>query len=230
VTCIAQALTLWLLTSGSAQGSGVEPVLALEQAGHDEAALQMAETLCAQPPYSPLPHLEAARLGLKLGRDGTFVQKHLEAARALAPDNPRVRYLSAEVREAGGNDAAARALYLEAVGLRAGYTEARTRLVALGIRTKDWTLAEAQLRAILAAPSGRTVGRRLQLARVLEDGGKLPEAEVLLLKLHHEDPASATVTLALSDFYTRHDKLKKALALQHETQPKKLRPLQPSRH
>lgn len=223
------SLLLPLLTAlGSGPGSGVEPVLALEQAGHDEAALEMAQTLCQEAPGSPLPHLEAARLGLKLGRDTAFIDAHLKAAQRLGPDNPRVRYLSALVKEGQGDDAAARVLYLEAVSLRSGYTEARTRLAAMGMRRKDWALAETQLRALIAA-GDHTAGRRMQLARVLEDASKLPAAEAVLLKLHREDRANASVTAALSDFYMRHDRMKESLALLSTQQTKKLRPLQPSR-
>jgi Flp pilus assembly protein TadD len=228
VTLLPRLLALLLAATGDAPGSGVEPVLALEQAGHDGAALEMAETLCQQMPGSPLPHLEAARLGFKLGRDTDFIEKHLQAARTLAPTNPRVPYLRALVKEGQGEDAAAQALYLEAVSLRGGYTEARTRLAALATRNQDWALAETQLRALIAA-GDRTPGRRLQLARVLEDASKLPAAEAVLVKLHREDRANATVTLELSDYYARHGRMKESLALRQTEQAKKLRPLQPSR-
>jgi predicted Zn-dependent protease len=226
---LAALLELALAAAGSAAGSGVEEVLALEQAGQDEAALAMAESLAQRTPPSALAHLEAARLGLKIGAPTASVEKHLQAARVLAPDNPRLRYLSAQVKEGQGDDAGARALYQEAVSLRADYTEARTRLVAIGIRSKDWALAEAQLKALLASGE-RSVGRRLQLARVLEDGGKPAEAEGVLLKLHREDSTNATVTSALADFYVRHNRPKDALALRRREPEKKLRPLQPSRH
>lgn len=227
---LSAALLLFLWTSsGSAAGSGVEEVLALEQAGRDDAALAAAEALCKQPSSTALPHIEAARLGLKLGQPTATIEAHLLAARALGPNNPRVRYLQAQVKEGEGQDAEARALYLEAVALRSGYTEARTRLVAMGIRSKDWALAETQLRALLAAGES-SVGRRLQLARVLEEASKTQEAEALLVKLHREEPANATVTSALADFYVRHDRAKEALALRRPPAVKKLRPLQPSRH
>lgn len=207
---------------------GVEAVLALEQSGHDEAALALAEQLSRQTPPSALPHLEAARLGLKLGKDTGSIDKHLQAARYLAPDNPRVRYLAALAKEGVGDDAAARLLYLEAIWLRNGYTEARTRLVSLAVRTQDWTLAEVQLRDLLALGE-RSVGRRLQLAHVLEEQGKLSQAESVLLQLHHDEHTNATVTAALADFYDRHHRTKEALALRRAPAEKKLRPLQPSR-
>lgn len=228
MTLFAALLELVLTASGSAAGSGVEEVLALEQNGHSEAALALAETLSQQSPPTALAHLEAARLGLKLGGPPASIEKHLQAARLLAPDNPRVRFLSAQVKEGQGDDAGACALYLEAVSLRRDYTEARTRLVAIGIRSKDWALAETQLKALVAAGE-RSVGRRLQLARVLEDASKPSEAEAVLVKLHHEDRTNATVTSALADFYVRHGRQKDALALQRTQPAKKLRPLQPSR-
>jgi predicted Zn-dependent protease len=229
VTLSAALLLLVLTTSVSAAGSGVEEVLALEQAGRDDAALTLAETLSQQPSATALPHIEAARLGLKLGKETGGISAHLQAARALAPDNPRIRYLEAQVKEGEGKDTEARALYLEAVSLRSGYTEARTRLVAMGIRNKDWALAETQLKALLATGEV-SVGRRLQLARVLEDASKLQEAEAVLVKLHRQEPANATITSALADFYARHDRMKEALALRRPPPSKKLRPLQPSRH
>jgi predicted Zn-dependent protease len=228
VTLFAALLELLLTTSGTAPGSGIEQVLALEQAGHSEEALARAETLSQQTPPSALAHLEAARLGLKLGVPTASVEKHLQAARLLAPDNPRARYLSAEVKEGQGDDAGARALYLQAVALRSTYTEARTRLVAIGIRSQDWALAEAQLKALVASGE-RSVGRRLQLARVLEDAAKPAEAEAVLVKLHHEDPTNAMVNSTLADFYVRHGRPKEAQALERTQPAKKLRPLQPSR-
>ncbi len=225
------APTLWLLLavpSAPPAPPDVSPVLALEESGHDEAALALAEQLCLRTPPSALPQLEAARLGLKLGKDTATIDRHLQAARYLAPDNPRVRYLAALAKEGVGEDAAARLLYLEAIWLRNGYTEARTRLVALAIRTRDWTLAEVQLRDLLALGE-RSVGRRLQLAHVLEEQGKLSQAEAVLVQLHHDEPKNAAVTTALADYYERHNRMKEALALRRAPPEKKLRPLQPSR-
>jgi predicted Zn-dependent protease len=224
----AAVLELVLAASASAEGSGVEEVIALEQAGQDAAALALAESLSQTPPASAVAHLEAARLGLKLGAPTPSIERHLQAARGLAPDNPRLRYLSAQVKEGQGDEAGARALYLEAVSLRSGYTEARTRLVAIGIRSQDWALAETQLKALLSAGE-RSVGRRLQLARVLEEAAKPAEAEAVLVKLHHEDSSNAAVTSALEDFYARHGRTKDLQALRRAEPAKKLRPLQPSR-
>ncbi len=225
------APTLWLLLavpSAPPASPDVAAVLALEQSGHDEAALALAEQLCLRTPPSALPQLEAARLGLKLGKDTATIDRHLQVARYLAPDNPRVRYLAALAKEGVGEDAAARLLYLEAIWLRNGYTEARTRLVALAIRTRDWTLAEAQLRD-LAALGERSAGRRLQLAHVLEEQGKLSQAEAVLVQLHRDEPKNPAVTTALADYLERHNRLTEALALRRAPPEKKLRPLQPSR-
>ncbi len=223
-----QMVGLLLANPAAPAPPGVEAVLALEQAGHDEAALALAEQQCHHTPPSALAHLEAARLGLKLGQPTTLIEAHLHAARALAPDNPRIRYISALAREGEGDDGAARVLYLEALSLRSNFTDARSRLVALAIRSKDWALAEEQLRALLASGE-RSVGHRLQLAHVLEEGGKATAAEAMLLALHHEEPSNAAVTGALADYYERHNRMKEALALRRGTQEKKLRPLQPSR-
>ena len=168
------------------------------------------------------------RLVTERARDTAAIESHLLAARALAPDNPRVRYLSALAKEGEGDDGAARLFYQEAISLRANYTDALTRLVALAIRSSDWTLAEAQLRALLAAGE-RSVSRRLQLARVQEEVGKSSQAGSLLLALHHEAPSNPAVTAALADYYERHNRMKEALALRRATSEKKLRPLQPSR-
>ena len=225
------AHTLWLLLavpSSPPSPPDVAAVVALEQSGHDEAALALAEQMSLRTPPSALPHLEAARLGLKLGKETASIEKHLQAARYLAPDNPRVRYLAALAKEGVGDDAAARLLYLEAIWLRTGYTEARTRLVALAIRTRDWTLAEVQLRDLLALGEA-SAGRRLQLARVLEQQGKLSQAEGVLLQLHRDEARNAAVTTALADYYERHNRMQEAVALRRATPEKKLRPLQPSR-
>ncbi len=136
------SLALLLGVTGDFSGSGVEPVLALEQAGQDEAALAMAEQPLPAASAPPLPHLEAARLGLKLGRETAFIETHLQAARALSAGQPAGPLPgSALVKEGQGDDARRGALYLEAAARCAAATPRRgrdSRRWPRGARTGRW--------------------------------------------------------------------------------------------
>ena len=76
-----------------------------------------------------------------------------------------------------------------------------------------------------------TVGEKANqyVFRVLEDASKLSAAEAVLVTLHREDRAQASVTEELADFYARHGRMKESLAVRRTESTKKLRPLQPSR-
>jgi tetratricopeptide (TPR) repeat protein len=210
--------------------SPLDAIVAREQAGDDAGALALAESWAAADPRSPYGHLEAARLGLKLGQNLEAVDHHLRWAYALAPDNPRSLHLWGLLEEERGDIEGARAAQRRALALRSDYLEAHVRLAALAQRAKDWAEAERELRVLIAA-GDRSVGTRLQLASVQEKGGHPSDAERTLTELHRAEPKNAVVTRALADLYQRTGRTKQAQALLKSLDPPKrsLRPLAASR-
>jgi tetratricopeptide (TPR) repeat protein len=219
-----------LMVVGAVAASPLDAILAKEKGGDDAGALQMAESWAAAEPRSPYGHLEAARLGLKLGRNLEAVDMHLRWAYALAPDNARALHLWGLLEEERGDIEGARAAQRRSLALKADYLEAHVRLAALAQRAGDWAEAEKEFRIIVAA-GDRSVGTQLQLASVQEKGGRLKDAEKTLTDLHRAEPKNAVVTKALADLYNRTGRTKQATALLKSLDPPKrsLRPLAASR-
>ncbi|HZW87474.1 MAG TPA: hypothetical protein VFF12_00220, partial [Myxococcaceae bacterium] len=151
-------VVLGLLLSATPQ----EQIAAHEAAGNDAGALAWAEWWAQNEPRSPYSHLEAARLGLKLGTRLEMVDWHLRWAYALAPDNPRGVHLWGLLEEERGDIQGAREAQRKAIALRADYLEAHRRLAALAQRAGDWGEAEKELRYLIGAGDGDT-GTKLQL-------------------------------------------------------------------
>jgi Flp pilus assembly protein TadD len=201
-----------------------------EQAGDDAGALALAEGWAAGEPRSPYSHLEAARLGLKLGRDLDRVDAHLRDAYALAPDNPRALHLWGVLEEERGDLEGARGAQRRALSLRSDYMEARVRLAALAQRVGDWPEAERELHALIDSGDGSS-GMRIQLASVQQKQGRMVDAERTLGQLHRSEPQNAVATRALADLYARTGRPKQSAALLRSLDPPKreLRPLRSSR-
>jgi Flp pilus assembly protein TadD len=208
----------------------LEQISGREQAGDDAGALALAEGWAAGEPRSPLGHLEAARLGLKLGRDLDRVDAHLREAYALAPENPRALHLWGVLEEERGDFEGARGAQRRALSLRTDYTEARVRLAALAQRAGDWPEAERELRTLIDS-GDRSPGTRIQLAGVQEKQGRRAEAERTLTEVHRAEPKNAAATRALADLYARTGRSKQAAALLRSLDPPRraLRPLPASR-
>ena len=149
----------------------LEQIAAREAAGDDGGALAVAESWAATEPGSPYGHLEAARLGLKLGRSLETVDWHLRWAYALAPDNPRGLHLWGLLEEERGDLEGARGAQRKALALRSDYLDAHRKLAALAERASDWAEAEKELKYLIRAGDGDT-GLKLQLARVQERSGQ----------------------------------------------------------
>jgi Flp pilus assembly protein TadD len=217
-------LTLLMVTTPLDQISG------REQAGDDAGALALAEGWAAGEPRSPYGHLEAARLGLKLGRDLDRVDAHLRDAYALAPDNPRALHLWGVLEEERGDFEGARGAQRRALFLRSDYMEARVRLAALAQRVGDWPEAERELRALIDS-GDRSGGMRIQLASVQQKQGRMADAERTLVELHRSEPQNAAATRALAELYARTGRAKQSAALLRSLDPPKreLRPLRSSR-
>ncbi|HVP62694.1 MAG TPA: hypothetical protein VMT11_19205 [Myxococcaceae bacterium] len=198
----------------------LEQITVHEAAGDDAGALAWAEYWAQNDPRSPYGHLEAARLGLKLGKSLQTVDWHLRWAYALAPDNPRGLHLWGVLEEERGDVQGAREAQRKAIALRADYVEAHRRLAALSQRAGDWPEAEKELRYLIGAGDGDT-GLKLQLASVQEKSGQVPEAERTLTDLHRAQPKSAVVTRALADFFGRTGRQKQASALLRTLEPQK---------
>ena len=197
-----------------------EQVVAYEAAGNDVGALAWAEWWAQTEPRSPYGHLEAARLGLKLGTRLDTVDWHLRWAYALAPDNPRGLHLWGMLEEERGDVQGAREAQRKAIALRADYLDAHRRLAALAQRAGDWTEADRELRYLIGAGDGGT-GLKLQLAGVQEKSGQVTEAEKTLTDLHKTQPKNAVVTRALAEFYGRTGRQKQATALLKTLEPQK---------
>jgi tetratricopeptide (TPR) repeat protein len=210
------ALVVGILLSATPQ----EEIAAFEGAGNDTGALAWAEWWSQTEPRSPYGHLEAARLGLKLGARLEMVDWHLRWAYALAPDNPRGLYLWGVLREEQGDVQGARESQRKAIALRADYVEAHRRLAALAQRASDWGEAEKELQYLIGAGDGDT-GLKLQLASVQERSGQVPQAEKTLTDLHKAQPKNVVVTRALADFYGRTGRQKQATALYKTLEPQK---------
>jgi predicted Zn-dependent protease len=208
----------------------LDQIVTREGAGDDAGALALAESWAAGDPRSPYGHLEAARLGLKLGTHLEVVDWHLRWAYALAPDNPRGLHLWGLLEEERGDIEGARAAQRRALVLRSDYADARRRLAALAQRVGDWTEAERELSQLISSGDGDT-GTRLQLASAQEKSGQTAEAEQTLSALHRAQPKNAVVTRALADYYARTGRSKQATALLRSLEPQKrtLRPLSASR-
>ncbi len=209
----------------------LEQIAAHEAAGDDAGALAWAEWWAQNEPRSPYGHLEAARLGLKLGSKLETVDWHLRWAYALAPDNPRGLHLWGVLEEERGDIQGAREAQRRAIALRADYLEAHRRLAALAQRAGDWPEAERELRFLIGAGEGDT-GLKLQLAGVQERSGQTAQAESTLTALHQAQPRNAVVTRALADLYGRTGRQKQAAALLRTLDPQKkaMRSLSASRH
>lgn len=197
-----------------------EQISGREQAGDEAGALALAEGWAAVEPRSPYGHLEAARLGLKLGRDLERVDAHLRDAYALAPDNPRALHLWGLLEEERGDVEGARGAQRRALSLRNDYAEARVRLATLAQRVGDWPEAERELRTLIDS-GDRSAGTRLQLASVQQKQGRMVEAERTLAELHRSEPQNAVATRALADLYARSGRPKQSAALLRSLEPPK---------
>jgi tetratricopeptide (TPR) repeat protein len=185
--------------------AGADPFAAansLEQAGDVPRALESVENLVRQNPASDLARIEAARLRLKLGRELDWAEAHLEAALAIAPENPRAHFFWALLmHERGRPQEAIRSLELALV-YRPDYPDARLRLAGDYFSAGDFARAELEYRAVARLRPDWTQAR-LQLAAALEKGGKLGEAEKELVQLMGEQPESALFRRKLGEFYQR---------------------------
>ena len=209
----------------------LEQIAMHEAVGDDAGALAWAEWWAQSEPRSPYGHLEAARLGLKLGTKLETVDWHLRWAYALAPDNPRGLHLWGVLEEERGDVQGAREAQRRAIALRADYVEAHRRLAALAQRAGDWPEAERELTWLIGAGDG-DAGLKLQLAGVQEKSGQTAQAEKTLTDLHRAQPKNAVVTRALADLYGRTGRQKQATALLKTLDPQKkaMRALSASRH
>jgi tetratricopeptide (TPR) repeat protein len=221
------AMVAWAMVAGAAS---LEQIVAREQAGDDTGALALAESWAAGEPRSPYGHLEAARLGLKLGRNLEIVDSHLRWVYALAPENPRGLYLWGLLEEERGDLEGARGAQRRAIALRSDYLDAHTRLAALAQKGADWAEAERELRVIIVS-GDKNAGTRLQLAAVQEKAGKQKDAERTLTDLHRAEPKNPAVTRALADLYARTGRQRQAATLSRtlDAPKRSLRPLSASR-
>lgn len=223
-----------VLAAGAMDAPGPEALtqaLAHEEAGDTAAALAAVDALVQANPQWALPRIEAARLLLKSGGSLQHAEAHLDAAEALAPDNPRIYYLRGLLSEEKAEPSRAMAAYERALKLRPSYEDARFRLAGLAAAQGDWLKTEYHARALSRAKP-EWVQVRFLLAQALERQERLEDAEAELKALHEAQPANVLVTRRLVDFYERAgkqklaDKLRKTLGAPPK---RKLRELKKSR-
>jgi tetratricopeptide (TPR) repeat protein len=218
------AVLVLLLLTAAEDPARLRDALVLEQAGNDAAAIAALDaTIRAQPEWA-LPRIEDARIRLKSGGDLDRVELDLEAAQALAPENPRAHFLwGMLMEERGKTDEAIKALE-RALVFRADYDEAHARLADLYFQRQDWPNAELHYRAVVQAHPDQ-VPARLQLATVLEREGRTPEAESELRSLLADQPTSPLVARRLADFYDRTQRPKLAARIRGRYDPQAKRHL-----
>jgi predicted Zn-dependent protease len=115
---------------------------------------------------------------------------------------------------------------------RTSYEDARFRLAGLWASLGDWLKAELHYRH-LGRQRPEWVQVRLQLARALEEQGRVEDAERELTQLRSEQPGNALVVRQLAGLYERTGRPQLAsklrASLERPEPPKKMRPLRPSR-
>lgn len=219
-------LVLFSVIAGSAASGSLEQALASERDGDLVRASDSLERLVRDDPGWALARIEAGRLQLKLGRDFQRAEMHLDAARALAPENARVHYLWGLLMDERGRRQEAIRSFEIAVLYRPDYADARFRLAGHYFSEGDWAQAEVHYRALSRLGSEWSQAR-LQLAASLEREGKLAEAEDELARLVAEQPQSASFRRKLGEFYTRTQRPELAEKLLAEPK-KKMRELNKS--
>jgi predicted Zn-dependent protease len=221
------AVVLAVSSSSTLATDSMAEALAVEQAGDGPRALQSLDRMVAQKPSSEIARIEAARLRLKLGQELDRAEADLEAARSLAPENPRVHYLwGLLMEERRRGPEAIRSLEL-AVLYRPEYQDARFRLAGAYFAASDWAKAELHYGA-LAQLRPDWIQARVQLAAAQEKQQKLAEAERELRQLLAEQPGSPLVRLKMADFYARTDRPQLAAKLLKDSK-RKMRELNPSK-
>jgi tetratricopeptide (TPR) repeat protein len=230
---------LWLLVAGTLAATtdvpvsgDLTPALAQEAAGDDAGALAAIQEIIQSWPTEALPRLEAARLRLKLGGDLAQVEADLEVASTAAPNNPRLHFLRGLLWEERGQLSRAASAYERAVFLRSSYDDARFRLGGVWASLGDWLKAEMHYR-MLARARPEWLQVRLQLIHVIEQQGRLEDAEREWRQLRGEQPGNVLVVEQFARFYERTERPRLAAQLRAELRPaapaKKMRPLRPSR-
>ncbi|WP_224371429.1 tetratricopeptide repeat protein [Hyalangium versicolor] len=230
---------VWLMLVGALAGALDAPAnnaltqaLAREEAGDSAGALSEMEAVIHSWPAWELPRIEAARLMLKLGGELDRIEAHLDVASALAPENPRAYYLRGLLCEERGQPLLAAQAYETALLYRPSYEEARFRAAGLWMAQGDWLKAEYHYRFLTKARP-EWVQVRLLLAQVLEQQGRVGDAERELLAARQFQPDNVLVVRRLVELYERTGREKLAQKLRKATEepaPKRrLRTLQPSR-
>lgn len=214
----------------AALASPLDDAARLEAAGDDAKALGVLQAAVKVDPAWAMARVELGRLQLKLGQDTDAALQHLDVARSLAPDNPRVHYLYAlAAEEAGARSAALQALDVS-LTLRDDFAEARYRRAGLRLALGDAAGAAADYRRYVTQLPEAT-GAWLQLAAALEASGQAGEAEKTLRTLLDVPAAKALAGRRLVDLLERQGRKADAAKVRARVDaPKKpMRSLKPSK-
>jgi tetratricopeptide (TPR) repeat protein len=221
-------LALTVLLASSDERAALKAALEREARGDSAGALADCEALVRRAPAWELPRLEAARLLLERGDGLARAEWHAEAARSIAPENPRAQYLAGLVLEEKGELRQAAYALESAVLLREDFDEARFRLAGL-LLAKEPERA-AQQYAVLVRHDPQLPGVRLQLAQALEASGALGPAEAALKEAARLPRGQETAARRLIAFYERAGRKAEAARWRKtlEAPKRSLRELKPS--
>lgn len=225
---MAPLFALVLCLGADHPSSELREALTLGKTGDFDSAQTQLEALVFTYPTWELPRLELAQLLLRSGRKTEEARVHLEIARRLAPQNPRVHYLHGLALADLGNVSGAVASLRQALLLRESYQDARFRLA--GLYAAQGLFAEAaEAYRLCLEGQPESPGLRLQLATALEKAGRREEAEREYLRIVREHPEGEVFRDRLIEFYRGHGQPQKARALLRKGgASREKRPLRPS--
>jgi tetratricopeptide (TPR) repeat protein len=221
---------MWMfLLLASAPHGALQQAQALEAADDVAAAVAVLERAVAADPSWAMARLELGRLALKRGVRTDAGFEHLDIARSLAPENPRVHYLFALAADERGARRVARHALEVALALRSDYADAQFRLGGLAFADGEFAQAVTAWSAYLDQHPEAT-GTQLQLAVALERSGRAADAEQALRGLLKVPAARVIAGRRLAELLERRGRAGEAAQVRQSVEPprRELRPLQPS--
>ncbi len=204
-------------------------------AGRFGEALALFRSALAAAPTWSAAHLETAHALLMVGGDTRLIGQHLEQARLLERDSPRLHYIEGLLMEEIRKPERAAAAYERAVDVRPSMLDARLRLGRLLLQEGQLEGATEHLEsAVRLAPA--LLPARANLASAYEAAGRIDDAASQLETVASLFPDNPFHLQRLADLYERHGRTADAREVMRrveqlgpaEERPR-MRPLLPSR-
>lgn len=223
-------LVLTFALAAPDHAAALRAALALEEKGDIVAAATALARLIDKAPAYDLARIEAGRILLSQGASLDLAQAHLDAARSLAPENPRAHYLWGLLMDERHDGPEAVRAFETALLLRDDYPEARFRLAGLYFTSGLFEQSAAAWKRYAESNPG-VPGPRLQLAAALERAGHPGDAEKELKKLYAGPKSRELASRALAEFYERRGRTADAARVRKDAgqNKRKLRDLLPSK-